>query len=123
MRILEPIMNQHVVTKVIPAVLGPLSDEQIIELAELLRLLSEPARLRILLACLSQPASVGEIAMRANLPRGLVSHHLRLLRAGRFLRTTRNGKRMIYEPRDERVFCILADLIGHVVKPPADDDE
>lgn len=76
-----------------------------------------------LLACLSQPASVGEIAVRANLPRGLASHHLRLLRAGRFLRTTRNGKQMIYEPRDERVFCILADLIGHIVKPPADDDE
>ena len=31
--------------------------------------------------------------------------------------------RWSYEPRDERVFCILADLIGHVVKPPADDDE
>jgi ArsR family transcriptional regulator, lead/cadmium/zinc/bismuth-responsive transcriptional repressor len=88
-----------------------------------LRLLSEPARLRILLACLSQPASVGEIAMRANLPRALVSHHLRLLRAGRFLRTTRNGKQMIYEPCDKRVFGILADLIGHIAEPAADDDE
>src|SRR6516225_9931624 len=79
--------------------------------------------LTVLLACLSQPASVGEIATRANLPRGLASHHLRLLRAGRFLRTTPNGKQIIYEPRDERVFCILSDLIGHIVKPAADDDE
>jgi len=39
------------------------------------------------------------------------------------LRTTRNGKQVIYEPRDERVFCILVDMIGHVVKPPSDDDE
>jgi hypothetical protein len=30
---------------------------------------------------------------------------------------------MIYERRDERVFCILADLLGHIVKPAADDDE
>jgi hypothetical protein len=75
-----------------------------------------------LLASLPQPASVGEIAMRAKLSRGLASHQLRLLRAGRFLRTTRNGKQMIYEPRDERVFCIL-DLIAHIVKPAADDDE
>ncbi len=116
-------MSERVITKVVPSALAPLSDAEIIELAELLRLLSEPARLRILLACISQPASVGEIAMRANLSRGLVSHHLRLLRAGRFLRTTRNGKQVIYEPRDDRVFCILADLIGHVVKPPRDDDE
>lgn len=116
-------MNERVVTKTIPSVLSPLTDEQMVELAELLRLLSEPTRLRVLLACLSQPASVGEIAMRANLPRGLASHHLRLLRAGRFLRTTRNGKQIIYEPCDDRVLCILADLIGHIVKPPLDEDE
>lgn len=107
----------------IPVELGPLSDEQVIELTEVLRLLGEPARLRILLACLPQPASVGEIAQRANLSRGLASHHLRLLRAARFLRTTRNGKQMIYELRDERVLCILADLISHIAKSPADDDE
>ena len=116
-------MNQRVVTKTIPSVLSPLTDEQVVELAELLRLLSEPTRLRVLLACVSQPASVGEIAMRANLPRGLASHHLRLLRAGLFLRTTRNGKQIIYALRDERVLCILADLISHIVKPPTDDDE
>jgi ArsR family transcriptional regulator len=116
-------MNQRVVTKVIPSALSPLTDEQVVELADLLRLLSEPTRLRVLLACLSEPASVGEIAMRANLPRGLASHHLRLLRAGLFLRTTRNGKQIIYALRDERVLCILADLISHIVKPPTDDDE
>ena len=116
-------MNQRVVTKTIPSVLSPLTDEQVVELAELLRLLSEPTRLRVLLTCVSQPASVGEIAMRANLPRGLASHHLRLLRAGLFLRTTRNGKQIIYALRDERVLCILADLISHIVKPPTDDDE
>ena len=116
-------MNQRVVTKPLPPVLNPLTDEQVVELADLLRLLSEPTRLRVLLACLSQPASVGEIAARANLSRGLASHHLRLLRAGLFLRTTRNGKQMIYAPRDERVLCILADLIGHIAKPPTDDDE
>jgi len=116
-------VKQPIITKAIASVLSPLTGEQVVEMTDLLRLLSEPTRLRVLLACLSQPASVGEIATRANLPRGLASHHLRLLRAGRFLRTTRNGKQIIYEPRDERVFCILSDLIGHIVKPAADDDE
>ena len=106
-----------------PSVLVPLTDEQVAQLTELLRLLAEPTRLRVLPAWLSQRGSVGEIAMRADLPCGLASHHLRLLRAGRFVRTTRNGKQIICEPCDDRVFCILAELISHIVRPPDEDDE
>ncbi len=111
-------MRAHVATKPLPAPLPELEDQQIAELAELLRLLGEPTRLRILLACLAQPASVGEIAARVDIPRSLVSHHLRMLRASRFLRSTRNGKQIIYSPVDDRVRCILEDLVGHVVEPP-----
>jgi ArsR family transcriptional regulator, lead/cadmium/zinc/bismuth-responsive transcriptional repressor len=102
--------------------LPELEDRQIAELAELLRLLGEPTRLRILLACLAEPASVGEIAARVNIPRSLVSHHLRMLRASCFLRSTRNGKQIIYSPVDDRVRCILEDLVGHVVEPPDEKD-
>lgn len=94
-----------------------LEDEQITELAELLRLLGEPTRLRILLACLAEAGSVGEIAERVGIPRSLVSHHLRMLRASRFLRSARNGKQIIYSPVDDRVRCILEDLVEHVVEP------
>jgi DNA-binding transcriptional ArsR family regulator len=67
--------------------------------------------------------SVSGIAARVELPRGFVSHHLRLLRAGRYLRATRQGKQMIYASVDDRVRCILVDLVGHVVKPLMDDDD
>jgi hypothetical protein len=62
---------------------------------------------------------------QANLPRGLASHYLRLPRKPmeNLERTTRDGKQMIYEPCDKRVFGILADLIGHIAEPAADDDE
>ncbi|PWB84319.1 MAG: transcriptional regulator [Methylocystaceae bacterium] len=116
-------MKAHVITKTLPNDLGPLTDAQVTEFAELFRLLGEPTRLRVLLACLAKPAPVGEIAMRVDLPRGLVSHHLRLLRAGRFLRATRHGKQMIYASVDDRVRCILVDLVGHVVKPTDDGDD
>jgi DNA-binding transcriptional ArsR family regulator len=111
-------MRAHVATKPRPAPLPELGDQQIAELAELLRLLGEPTRLRILFACLAEPASVGEIAARVDIPRSLVSHHLRMLRASRFLRSRRNGKQIIYSPVDDRVRCILEDLVGHVVEPP-----
>jgi DNA-binding transcriptional ArsR family regulator len=111
-------MRAHVATNTLPLPLPELEDQQIVELAELLRLLGEPTRLRILLACLAEPASVGEIAARVDIPRSLVSHHLRMLRASRFLRSKRNGKQIIYSPDDDRVRCILEDLVEHVVEQP-----
>ena len=111
-------MRVHVATKPAPPLLPELTNGQIAELAELLRLLGEPTRLRILLACLAQPASVGEIAARVDIPRSLVSHHLRMLRASCFLRSKRNGKQIIYSPADDRVRCILEDLVEHVVERP-----
>ena len=111
-------MRVHVATKPAPALLPELTDGQTAELAELLRLLGEPTRLRILLACLAQPASVGEFAARLGIPRSLVSHHLRMLRASRFLGSRRNGKQIIYSPADDRIRCILEDLVEHVVERP-----
>ena len=115
-------MRAYIATKASPPPLPELEEHQIGELAELLRLLGEPTRLRILLACLDAPASVGEIAARVDIPRSLVSHHLRMLRASRFLRSRRNGKQIIYSPVDDRVRCILEDLVGHVVEPPDEKD-
>ena len=101
-----------------PYAIPELGGAQITEISRILRLLGEPSRLRILLACLAEPASVGEIAQRVAIARSLVSHHLRLLRAARLLRADRNGKQIIYSPVDDRVACIVADLAAHVVDVP-----
>ena len=109
--------------KQMPEELPSLSPEQIAEVADVLRLLGEPSRLRILLACLTEPAPVGELAARVRIPRSLVSHHLRLLRASRLLRAERRGKQVIYSPLDERVRCIVVDLAHHVLIEPEDGEE
>lgn len=116
-------MSTYVSTNISAPAAPQLEDAQIAELAEILRLLGEPTRLRILLACLSESGSVGEIAARVAIPRSLVSHHLRVLRASRFLHSTRNGKQIIYAPVDDRVRCILEDLVEHVVEPTEGKDE
>lgn len=46
-------MTMRVVTKAIPEEIPGLIDEQLTEAAEILRMLGEPSRLRILLACLT----------------------------------------------------------------------
>lgn len=58
---------------------------EIVILAETFRLLGDPTRLRIMLYCLSEPKSVGEIVEGLGLSQSLVSHHLRLLRGSRLV--------------------------------------
>jgi DNA-binding transcriptional ArsR family regulator len=107
----------------VPDAIPPVGEDEIAAAAEILRLMGEPSRLRIPLACLREPGPVGELAERLGIPRSLVSHHLRLLRASRLLRSERNGKQVTYSLRDERVRCIVMDLANHVLETPEDREE
>lgn len=93
-----------------------LSAEDLADLAELLRVMGDPTRLRILLTCLNAPGAVGELAARAGVTVSLASHHLRVLRASRLLRAERQGKKVVYSIRDGRVRCIVVDLAVHVLE-------
>jgi len=94
-----------------------LSDDQIIELAELFHLLGDANRLRMALLCLDQERAVGEIAEALDLSQSLVSHHLRLLRAARILRAERRGKNVFYVAADAHVQSVLTDMAAHVGEP------
>ena len=94
---------------------GPTLDaDQTTELAEMFRLMGDASRLRILLRCLAGPAAVGDIAAELNLSPSLVSHHLRLLRAGRILKATRQGKHVYYAAADDHISRVIADMVAHV---------
>ncbi len=99
-----------------------ITDDQAVELAEMFRLMGDPSRLRIVLACLDGAACVSDIAARTRLSPSLVSHHLRLLRAARILRAERQGKQVFYAPADEHVRCTITDMVAHVGEPPASED-
>ena len=79
--------------------------------------MGDPTRLRIILICLNDPISVGEIAIRLDLSPSLVSHHLRLLRAARVLRAERRGKQMFYSALDDHIRCVIDDMVAHVGEP------
>jgi DNA-binding transcriptional ArsR family regulator len=91
-----------------------ITDDQATQLAEMFRLLGDPSRLRIVIACLEAPVCVSELAARTRLSPSLVSHHLRLLRAGRLLRADRQGKQVFYAPADEHVRRTISDMVAHV---------
>ena len=91
-----------------------ISDDQATELAELFRLMGDASRLRIVAACLSKPRCVSDIAAKTRLSPSLVSHHLRLLRATRMLRSDRKGKQVFYVASDDHVRCVISDMIAHM---------
>jgi Predicted transcriptional regulators len=96
------------------------SDSDIAVIAETYRLLGDPTRLRVLLACLGGPIPVGEIAARTGASQSLVSHHLRLLRGARLVRGTRRTKQVFYELNDAHIARMLADMVDHVGEEPAE---
>lgn len=91
-----------------------LSPDQATQLAETFHLLGDANRLRLVCACLDEAVSVQALADRLGLSPSLASHHLRLLRAARLMRTERQGKQVFYRAADEHVRRVLVDMIHHV---------
>ena len=90
------------------------SEEHIAQLADMFRLMGDASRLSIILVCLRESVSVGDIAKQLDLSPSLVSHHLRLLRAARVLKGERRGKQMFYSACDEHIECVISDMMAHV---------
>ncbi|EDT09649.1 transcriptional regulator, ArsR family [Paraburkholderia graminis C4D1M] len=104
-----------------PAGFEPHAPKSVAPLADLFRLLGDPTRLRIVLACVDGRRAVGAIADELGLSPSLVSHHLRLLRAARIVRAQRQGKQVFYFAADRHISAMLAGMLEHVAEPTSDD--
>jgi DNA-binding transcriptional ArsR family regulator len=80
---------------------------------ELLKVLSAPARLAIVMELAEQPRFVHELVDSLGLSQPLVSQHLRVLRAARLVSVERRGREVAYSLVDEHVAHIVADAIRH----------
>ena len=96
---------------------------QKIQVAETFGLLSDPTRLAVVLECLVEKKSAGEIAKNLGVSPSLASHHLRLLRAAKMLRSERQGKHIFYEMADACVRDILNTMINHLFVHESNDGE
>jgi len=92
----------------------PMTDDQTFEMAEIFRLLGDPTRLRVVMACIDDTRAVGDIATSLGISASLVSHHLRLLRTAGLLRVERSGRFAYYSIADEHVRHMLEDMVDHV---------
>jgi len=92
----------------------PDAGDRAVELADLFRLLGDPTRLRIVIACVNGPRTVGAMASELGLSGSLASHHLRLLRAARIVRPERRGKHVSYTADDQHIRRVILDMLEHV---------
>ncbi|MGO8824776.1 MAG: ArsR/SmtB family transcription factor [Acidimicrobiales bacterium] len=80
---------------------------------DLLRVLSAPARLAIVVELANEPLQVNELVDRLELSQPLVSQHLRILRGARLVAVERRGREATYSLADQHVAHIVADAIQH----------
>ncbi|MCW0233324.1 MAG: metalloregulator ArsR/SmtB family transcription factor [Ferrovibrio sp.] len=101
--------------------LSHIEDAEVIQLADMFRLLGDPSRLRLVVALCAGPCPASAAAEAAGLSPQLASHHLRLLKAARLVRGIRRGRQIYYDLADDHVRHMLADMAEHVAEPHKDE--
>jgi DNA-binding transcriptional ArsR family regulator len=91
----------------------PLEAGEAEELAETLKALASPGRLRLLTELVGGGRTVEQLAAAAGLSASATSHHLRLLRSLRLVRARRDGRHVVYAPYDHHLADLLAALRHH----------
>jgi DNA-binding transcriptional ArsR family regulator len=91
------------------------------QLAETLKALASPARLRLLVELVDGERTVERLASAAGLTPSATSHHLRILRALRLVRVRRAGRHAHYSLHDHHIAELLAAARHHHehLYPPA----
>lgn len=83
------------------------SEEQIAEMGRRFKALSEPSRLKILLALSGGELCVDHIAEAAGGNQSAVSHQLKTLKDNRIIKCRREGKKILYSISDWHIMTML----------------
>ena len=89
-------------------------EEEVFDLAELFKMLSDPTRVKILYAILDNEMCVCDIAELVGSTQSAVSHQLRVLKQARLVKYRKLGKSVIYSVSDEHVSTILSMGMEHI---------
>ncbi|GAA0308578.1 metalloregulator ArsR/SmtB family transcription factor [Kineococcus aurantiacus] len=89
-------------------------DSQYVEVAaEVFSLLSDPTRIRLVLALRGTELSVNHLAELVGKSPTAVSQHLAKLRWGRVVTTRQDGNRVFYRLVDEHARTLVAEAVRH----------
>lgn len=89
-------------------------EEVVLSLAELFKALGDPTRVKILSCLKVKDMCVGEIADALNMTTSAISHQLRVLKAIKLVKGTKEGKEVRYSLDDDHVTLIMQCGLDHV---------
>ena len=95
------------------------ADNDLIDTADIFGLLSDPGRLRLLVALLEGELCVCDLAVVSGLSESATSHALRLLRAHRVVSVRRAGRMAYYRLDDAHVRMLLDLAVAHTAHTQA----
>ncbi|OGR22120.1 MAG: transcriptional regulator [Desulfobacterales bacterium RIFOXYA12_FULL_46_15] len=90
------------------------ANEDITRMADIFKALSDPSRLKIVLALLTREHCVCDIAAICCQTDSAISHQLRILRTLKIVKTRRAGKIIYYSIDDDHVIALINMSLHHV---------
>jgi len=105
------VINQENVKRILDFLPSPPKVEG---LSETFKTLSDPTRLRIVLALSKQELCVCDIAAVLNMSVSAISHQLRLLKNSRIVKFRKQGKMVFYELDDQHINRLIQDSLEHL---------
>lgn len=91
-----------------------LSEDLLIDLADLYRVFGDSTRIRILYALFESEMCVCDIAQVLGMSISAISHQLRVLKQARLVKYRREGKTVFYALSDDHVRSIINQGLEHV---------
>ena len=90
------------------------SDEQISEMGARFKVISEPSRLKIILALAGGELCVEHITEAVGGNQSAVSHQLKILKDNKIVKGRRNGQKMLYSVSDWHVLTMIGVAKEHL---------
>lgn len=91
-------------------------ENEVLEVANAMKQLGDPSRLRIFWLLCHREECVLNIASLVEMSSPAVSHHLRLLKAGKLISSKRKGKEMYYKASENELAQVLHHTIEKLAK-------
>lgn len=88
--------------------------KELVGMAEIFKALSDPSRLKIVLALLKREHCVCDIAVICQQSESAISHQLRVLRTLKIVKNRREGKSVYYTLDDDHVISLIHYSLDHV---------
>lgn len=99
--------------RVLEAIKSMPSEEVVLEMADVFRMLGEPSRLRIVLALTKGESCVYHLVEACGGTQSGVSHQLRVLKDNKIVKSRRAGQSVFYSIADGHILEMLAVGMAH----------